>query len=68
MANTLRFSRTFPAIVVLVALLSFSMPSAAQVQGNNAVYNSNGNCNSNSACAGSSAFIDGGWPRPSMSG
>ena len=39
-------------------LCSFPQLSAGQVQGNNAVFNSSGNCSGSSQCAGSSAFID----------
>jgi hypothetical protein len=46
------------ATAVLIGLCSLSILSAAQVQGNNAVYNSKGNCSTSSQCAGSSAFID----------
>jgi hypothetical protein len=59
MTNAARLSRTlFTAAVVSACLCSFSISSAAQAaQGNNAVYDSNGNCTS-SSCGFSGAFID----------
>jgi len=46
-------------VVAVISWVSICTTGAAgQTAGNNAVYNSSGNCNSMSHCAGSSAFID----------
>jgi hypothetical protein len=39
-------------------LLALTKPAEAQAQGDNAVYNSSGNCSTNSPCIPSQAFVD----------
>ena len=73
MINTNSISgRTFCRIAPLIVCLFWTCAESAEgqtpVAGNNAVYNSTGNCSTSSQCAGSSAFVDaqvlGGWPGP----
>jgi hypothetical protein len=58
--RTLLSARSLCGVAILAAALIWisAEPAKAQIQGNNAVYNSSGNCSTSSPCAGSSAFID----------
>jgi hypothetical protein len=62
MRNITRPGSYWMLVVTVVAtfcwFLIFSNHADAQSQGNNAVYNSSGNCFQSSQCAGSAAFID----------
>jgi len=58
MTSAARLVRTLFAAVVLIGLCSFPMPIGAQVQGNNAICNTNSGCTLTTELTGSSAFID----------
>ena len=62
MRSAMRPASCWTVVVIVVILVIWFSPSStradAQTAGNNAVYNSSGNCSPSSPCAGSSAFID----------